>query len=586
MPSKTRRKKNTRKISGPDDWDSWSFHLTSRVTPINPLRLIPAKKKSPLRWATTKDTGGAAQQLIKKVNRWVRGKEPQVSDLVESLEEWLAAAEGRPVCAGFGLEALAWTYILPRLASSLPAAPWCQVFDYLSELPRRIDGAETSDKPLEQQLIGGELPLVLSYLFPEVNSCCELGKIAQERLSSGVNELLDGNGLPTAGHLALLRPLLACWTRCGYLARAAGVSCFDEKARLQYEWLVRRALQLTRQDGTQVFSVCTDEPEKGIDELLDAALMLIGDQEDNAIADQVLPGRKALRKKSQSGVYFPDASTHSKWGEIAILRPNWLRGGEHLVVTYKDRAVRTELNCGSSTIWSGPWSARITVDGKPLDLQSDWHQNCWYSDDDVDYLELEAKLDNGWRLERQMLLAREDHFLLVADVLLGSAEADIEYRNVFPLTDGIRFEAAEETHDGYLVANRRLALVMPLALPEWRVAKTDGTLEATADGLELRQKARAARLYAPLFIDLDRKRLKKPLTWRQLTVGEELQAQPPSAAVGYRVQVGAGQWLFYRSLTPPANRTVLGQNLYNEFYAGRFDTDGEVDELIAINSEE
>jgi len=285
-------------------------------------------------------------------------------------------------------------------------------------------------------------------------------------------------------------------------------------------------------------------------------------------------------------VYFPDSAVHTEWGEIAILRPNWLRGGENLVVTYSDRTFNSELNCGSSTICSGRWNTRISVDGRLLELQSDWEQNCWHSDDDVDYLELEAELNDGWRLERQILLAREDHFLFVADVLLGSSEADIEYRNVFPLADGIRFDAAAETHEGYVVANRRLGLMMPLALSEWRVAKADGTLEATAEGLELRQTVRASRLYAPLFVDLDRKRMNKPFTWRHLTVAENLQIQPRSAAGGYRVQVGEGQWLFYRSLTPPANRTLLGQNLFHEFYAGRFDMDGEADELIALDAED
>ncbi len=569
---------------GPDDWDSWTSHLADREVPIDPLRLIPAKKRSPLRWGTTKDIGDATKQLIKNAGRWTRGKGPQTSDLAETLEAWLSAAEGRPTSTAFGLECLAWSYVLPHLAASLPAAPWCEVLDYLTALPQQIEGADVSDKPLEQQLIGGELPLVLSYLFPEVESCRKLGKLAQERLSRGVHELLDGNGLPAARHLALLRPLLACWTRCGYLSRAGGVQCFDKQARLQYEWLVRRALQLTRQNGTQV--LCADEPEKGIDQLFDAALMLIGDQEDDAIADQVLPGRKSSRKKSQRVVYFPDSAAHSEWGKIAVLRPNWLRGGEHLVMTYHDRTFSTELNCGSSTVWSGRWNMGISVDGRLLELRSGWQQNCWYSDDDVDYLELGADLDDGWRIERQVLLAREDHFLMVADVLLGSAEADIEYRNVLPLTDGVRFRPAEETHEGYLVANRRLGLVMPLALPEWRVAKTDGSLESTSDGLELRHNTRAQRLYAPLFIDLDRKRSGKPFTWRQLTVGEQLQIQPPSAAAGYRVQAGRSQWLFYRSLTPQANRTLLGQNLSNEFYVGRFDADGEVEEMIALSAED
>ena len=62
--------------------------------------------------------------------------------------------------------------------------------------------------------------------------------------------------------------------------------------------------------------------------------------------------------------------------------------------------------------------------------------------------------------------------------------------------------------------------------------------------------------------------------------------QPAAIAVGYRVQVGRAQWLFYRSLAPPANRSVLGQNLTAEFFAGRWNRDGSITELIRIEGEE
>ena len=75
--------------------------------------------------------------------------------------------------------------------------------------------------------------------------------------------------------------------------------------------------------------------------------------------------------------------------------------------------------------------------------------------------------------------------------------------------------------------------------------------------------------------------MKWPVTWRQLTVGEKLQIQKPDVAVGYRVQAGGDQWLFYRSLAAPASRTLLGQNVLHEFYAARFDMEGEADELLA-----
>ena len=57
---------------------------------------------------------------------------------------------------------------------------------------------------------------------------------------------------------------------------------------------------------------------------------------------------------------------------------------------------------------------------------------------------------------------------------------------------------------------------------------------------------------ASLFIDLRKDRFVRPVTWRQLTVAENLSIQPADVAVGYRVQIGADQWLFYRSLAPRA----------------------------------
>ena len=68
-----------------------------------------------------------------------------------------------------------------------------------------------------------------------------------------------------------------------------------------------------------------------------------------------------------------------------------------------------------------------------------------------------------------------------------------------------------------------------------------------------------------------------------MTVAERLQVQPPSVATGFRVQIGSGQWLFYRSLVAPASRSVLGQNVNHEFFAGRFDRDGETEQLVAVD---
>jgi hypothetical protein len=96
------------------------------------------------------------------------------------------------------------------------------------------------------------------------------------------------------------------------------------------------------------------------------------------------------------------------------------------------------------------------------------------------------------------------------------------------------------------------------------------------------QSTAGQRLFAPLFVDLERGRLAKPATWRQLTVGQHRGIVPAAEAAGYRVQVGKSQWLVYRSLAPPEIRTVLGQNIKCEFMLSQFGRDGQIEELLEI----
>ena len=92
-------------------------------------------------------------------------------------------------------------------------------------------------------------------------------------------------------------------------------------------------------------------------------------------------------------------------------------------------------------------------------------------------------------------------------------------------------------------------------------------------------------MLAPLFVDLRPGRMTRRLTWRHLTVAEDLRAQPSDVAVGYRVMIGKHQWLIYRSLGPTGNRTLLGHNLTTEMLVARFDRDGEVEPLVEIESD-
>ncbi|MGD0899491.1 MAG: hypothetical protein ABR915_16785, partial [Thermoguttaceae bacterium] len=236
-------------------------------------------------------------------------------------------------------------------------------------------------------------------------------------------------------------------------------------------------------------------------------------------------------------------------------------------------------------------------------------------------------LSGGLRLERHLVLARKDRFLLRADAVLGARTRALRYQGRLPLAPGIAPRCAEQTREGFLVAiaagkrrrglppvtrpglGKRLATVLPLALPEWRsdgdcpdfrghraqLGRENGTvpfdpksegvagdLVGVAGALELRQAIRGRRLFAPLWLDLDRGRFRRRRTWRQLTVAESMAVLPPDAAVGYRVAAGGGQWLIYRSLAPKRNRSVLGHNLATETLVARFRRDGEVQSIIEI----
>ena len=147
-----------------------------------------------------------------------------------------------------------------------------------------------------------------------------------------------------------------------------------------------------------------------------------------------------------------------------------------------------------------------------------------------------------------------------------------------PLPKAVLFESEPETVEAYLRQRRRMCCVMPLALAEWRGQTHLGRF---ADG-RLHQQASSQNLYAPLWVDLDPERRRQPRTWRQLTVGFQRNLVPHDQAVAYRVQVGSQQWVIYRSLTAPAARTFLGQHLTSEFLVARFDTDGELENLVEV----
>ena len=573
------------------DWDAWVALMATRQ-PFAPSDLLPAARShSPLLWPLSAEFPESnAAELISFLVTW-KPTTSQTKSLARRLELWSERVEQQELEPPFALECLAWSHILPRLATVLPRGPWCQLLESLLAVVERAKSLDLLADPLLYLLLRGELPWVLSGVLPELASTAALGEPASRLLSESILELLDGEGLPSSRFWNQFRGWFACWTRSALWARSLGLSCFHDEAQAQYAWLVRESIRFSRQDGTLMLSDAA--VDSNLWDLLAAALELTTSELDRRIAQTVWPRRtefsapgsekqakKSGRNHSASGS-LPPSAVHSEWATAALLRRGWAGTEPSLAVTWGRRELDLELHVHGQTVLSGCWDCQIELDGRRLQPTDDYAEVCWVCDEDVDYLELEVPLADGWRMQRQLLLT-QDRFLFLADALLGNRIADVRYCGTLPLRAEIGFVPEQETCEGMLSGRRPLALVLPLDLPEWRMPPRGQRLEQTSAGLQLQRQSRTTRLMNALFLDLEPSRFRQPRTWRQLTVAQRLERQTDDVAVGYRVQIGLQQWLFYRSLAAKANRTVLGQNFNSDFVAARFLPNGTTQKLLEV----
>ena len=365
---------------------------------------------------------------------------------------WEEAPPGCLPAAGRAMEALAWAHAMPQLAGSLPAEEWEALLARLLEAASAAGEVELEREPLAHQLLAGELSWTLAGRLPDIAACRKLERQGRAALSAGLARLLDGEGFPQAGNLAILRPLLACWTRSQILGAQLPGGGFRPQAARRYRRLIGNALRLARPDGRPPFSngeATCDAP------LFDAAVRLGGDKNNRRVAAFALPpSRKQPPKRARKGAALPSAAAHSEEAAVAVLRRDWSRDSERLCVLYPDQSVTMELVCGSGPLWSGPWQCEIRRDDDLACPIAPWRCSCWTSDDDADYLELELDLTGGLKIQRHILLARKDRFLLLADAVLGDRPGRLQYRAVLPLAPGIAFQGARESREGFCSASR------------------------------------------------------------------------------------------------------------------------------------
>ena len=585
------RKAAPKGITDEDPWPVWSRHLGKRPLP-RPLEKICRTSTTPLSWGLAlRELSPRTVELLALLDQLcfksTKSKSRASDQTIEQvLAGWLEGSHALPQSIDFALECLAVAHALPRIAAAVLPEFWWALLDSLWEIVSsasewRNDAELPAEQGVAQQMLAGELPLTLAYLFPEMRPVNKLRAVACEALAEGLAELTNGNGLVQGEYLGYQRPLLACWTRCRAIGDQLKKGCWNRKSEELFQWMVAHSLGLSSSKGMPLLG--QPHLEAWTPEFLSTAIRFGGDRADAACASSL------FGKKMTSGIEakLEDAETESsyncEWAGVAYMRTAWDRKAPVLAIDYSSPDLRLECWVGTQRLLSGIWTWETTLDGKRLEPVGSWDETCWFSDEDVDYLELSMELTGGARLERQILLARNEMFLLLSDYVIDTPGGQLCHRYRLPLDSEIDFEPEQETREGFLTAGKATVRVLPLALPEWRSDPRVGKLTSSNGRLQLEQERTGQNIACPLLIDLKKSRAKKACTWRQLTVAQSLDIQSQDVAVGYRAQCGKDQWLLYRSLAEPANRTLLGQNLSNECLVARFlAPEGEIDALLEI----
>ena len=413
----------------------------------------------------------------------------------------------------------------------------------ISSATQRVDWNADPCDVVRNQILAGELPLALSYLFPEVRALHELRDEARSVLTEAITELTDGQGLPHARLLPVLGPLLACWTRSRLLGKRLKGGAWSAKAERQYEWMVRHTIRLAADNHqfalatsrTSETASSTDSASIWCEPLFETALGLAGDRGDFCAAVRALPAQIVHKPKRFKKAKPPKPSLNSDWAGITVMSDGWSPTDARLAAKYLDRDVTIELAAGGVPLFAGQWSFQAHCDGQPVHPTADWEQSCWESGKKYDFLELSIQLSSGLRLERQIVFGRVDRVLYLAEMLIAddSAPRRLQFSSQLPLAHGATLECRKRN------ARRHDHLGRKCALPSCRSACANGApIRAAVQSIPKTANSRSRK-----------KRAAEPSAARSSSISTA--SAPPKNALGDS-SPSARTWKSFRPMSPSA----------------------------------
>jgi hypothetical protein len=530
---------------------------------------------------------------------------------------------------GVALTCVGWLYGLSKLGKDIEPTVW---LDTLQTILSQVDRAWADDDPnsiLASLVWSCEAPLALALQLSQVGCKDRFVTFANRSLKNQIRGAAKTPSRWVVDGGRQLRALLGVVVRCRQAADQLGVPSWKGPVKKALAKLTELAVAFSDADGRPV---CVDVNEGESDEHLFAALEISCECErlTELLVSRSLLSKKVMRaiasrqkaipigtkpkgnskenaaSKSKSNpeisskkVNFPALQFYDPTSECALMRSNWTSNSNRVAIDFSTDPMWIDaMDHTGSRLLSGYWTIELAKNEQAIEFDTVWHEVCWFSDDDVDYLELQCSVENhACIIQRQVALFRAEGLLLLADSIQADDDALWELRSRLPLAADVEAAIDADTNEVDLQNAKSVkkppqlrSVVMPLSLPEWRRGCKNGRLSTETDShgdriLELRQSTSANRIYAPMLFQLRKDHLKKNFTWRNLTVAEERVIQPDWVAKSYRVQIGEENWFLYRSLDKPRPRSSLGQHINADFFAGKFSIeDGEVESLLEVDA--
>ncbi len=564
-----------------DSWKSFQKKIAAGKSLQRLNKLHGNGRESPLVWALPEELAGGETHV--KLNDWHRAvcKQKQKKKSAANLIESIAAIDPGELDPESALVAVGSARTLRTIAAHCDEESFRSTIGCLLQIADS-SGLCEADQPWLIQLCSVELPLTLAFELPELLQHKLVGKSlaknAVQQMEKLIDGILDGDGWIMWNYLSVYGPLIATWARSLAMIDKLKLKPGDD-ARLQLEWLVRVSVAVLRPDRTFAGSGYDSLPASR--EMIDAVVGMSPDKFDRRVVARCLLGDK----RKLDGI--PEESSISEWAMAGAMQTHWKPKPGKCALSWGERNCWMEISSQISLI-GGDCTPCVSLGDRQLSVIRDVEVVCREHNESGDYLELSFELESNVRLDRQIFLAR-DNFLFLGDTIVkldtrtvdeGSNTETLSYQCDFPLAPGVECLPETETREIYLKDRQIRSLVLPLALPEWKAARSQHAIVCDNGVMTLSQTAPTTGMFAGLFIDLSQKRSLKPRTWRPLTVAESLSEVSSDVAVAFRVRVGKQQWVFYKSIQPNSNRSFIGYNFADGFLAGRFLEDGIIESMI------